>query len=772
MDYDVRMYTSAGVRKAFNPDWITSVDFELAEQGGFQNGSITVQCAWDDLSLDGTEYVDIRCFDATTVTYRGYVMRPEQTLADPETWTLSLFGMMERANGYLVRKCYCYADYTDVGTIFQAIVTDWVAPNIAGLVVDVTGISALNIKLLEFCATGKTASQAFNQLVESAPLTMIWGFDVTSGGVNQIYLRPRSATVQDTYIVGKDVTALTYPRDVTQVVNKGYFTGGTADLPNLAPNASFENCVSVTSADANLLLNGSFETQTPSSSRQNAAYWNRDNSAVRRQFPDDNPGANLSRTGNCYIEMTNATAIFYQTVQVGYAQPINVSIWARQNTNGDTENFRFRVQELDSVGTVLATQVSGNLTPATSTYEQFSYTFTLTQPTCTQAVFVFEMMSAGGTAHGIIYDDAVVTLSTPQAADWTIGTNSDKTFATLDWASTGWAKDGLQSVEVIPSAAGAGYVELVTRAESNVSVAPGKTHYFSLWAYGVAGTIVLGWREYADGVLTSTQGMSVAEVVVGVTGSRHTFSSTTGTTTNTIQPFIRIYDSSSNPVYVDAVMITVGAAPPLGDFYKGSNYEAVRSVTDYTVGQIGTAQSASIASYGLREKAESVDLITNSTLLDTFVVPYLAAFAVPAVQGKLEIKGAVKNVGLTGTLRVVNLPSAPPALFPSRVRYRIGDSFDISVDLNNQRPDMAQLLRKVANQAVKNAVASGQVSAGGTGGGGGGGSYPSSAGVTSFQSDSNTALTGAVVLVSGIGTALAESGQNITVNNLWSRKFL
>jgi len=771
MDSDVRLYTSAGLRKSLNPEWITGIDFEMGERGGFQNGSITVQAAWDDLSIDGTEYVDIRCFDATTVTYRGYVMRPEQVLSVPEVWKFTLSGLMERTNGYLVRKCYCYADYTDIGTIFQEMVTDWVAPNLSGLVVDVTGISALNIKLLNFCATGKTFSEAMNQLIDSAPYTMIWGFDVTSSGANQIYLRPRSTTVQDTYIVGKDVTAFTYPRDVTQVVNKGYFTGGTADLPNLAPNASFENCVGATDAAANLLLNGSFETQTPSSSRQNAAYWNRDNSAVRRQFPDDNPSANLSRTGNCYIEMTNATAIFYQTVQVGYAQPINVSIWARQNTNGDTENFRFRVQELDSVGTVLATQVSGNLTPATSTYEQFTYTFTLAQPTCTQAVFVFEMMSAGGVAHGIIYDDAVVTLTTPQADGWTIGTNSDKTFATLDWASRGWAKDGIQSVKIIPSAAGAGYVEIVTRPESNVNVAPGKTHYFTVWTYGVAGSVVLGWREYADGVLTSTQGMSVAEVVVGVSGTRHTFSSTTGTTTNTIQPFIRIYDSSSNPVYVDAVMITMGASPPLGDFYTGSNYEAVRSVTDYTSGQIGTAQAASIASYGLREKAETVDIITNSTLLDTFAIPYFAAFATPSVQGSLTVKNAVKNVSLTGTIRMVNIPSPPPALFPSRVRYNIGDSFEIAIDLNNQRPDMAALLRKVAKQAVNSAVASGQVSAGGTGGGGGT-SYPSGGGVTSIAADAGTAITGAVVLVSGIGTALAESGQNITVNNLWSRKFL
>lgn len=756
MDYDLRYYDSTGKRKDIPAGAVTSIDFEIGEKGGFQNGSVTLNAAWNDLSGTGTEYFDVRCFGATTVTYRGFAMQPTQEIGDPERWTFALFGMMERTNGYLVRKCYCYSDYTDVGTIFQSLVTDWVSPNLAGLVVDVTGVSALNIKLLEFCATNKSVSQALNDLIDVAPLSLIWGFDVDSIGANRIYLRPRSSSTQDTYTVGGDVTALTYPRDATQVANKLYLTGGTAGLPNIAPNASFENCVSAKSADANLLLNGSFETQTPSSSRQNAAYWNRDNSAVRRQFPDDNPGANISRTGNCYIEMTNATAIFYQTVQVGYPQPVTVSIWARQNTNGDAENFRFRVQELNSVSALLATQVSGNLTPATSTYEQFSYTFTLAQATTTQCVFVFEMMSAGGPAHGVIFDDAILTLSTPQAADWTLGTNVNGVFTTLDWASTDYAKDGIQSVKIQPSVTIGGYVEICTRSESNVNVAPGKTYFYTVWTYGLAGTVSLGWREYADGILTSTQVMSLAETVTAAAWSRHTFSATTGTTTNTIQPFVRVYDSSSNPVYIDAVMITQGAAPPSTDFYTGTAYGAVRSVTDYTSGQIGTEQNASITTYGLREKAESVEQITNTTLLDTFAIPYFIAFGTPSVQGKLSVKNATRNVDLSGKLRFVNLTNAPSALFPSRVRYRIGESFDIEVDLNNQRPDMATLLRKVATQSISNAVASGQV--GGGGGGTGGTSYPSGGGVVS--------------VAAGNGLESSTASGVTTISSKWSRIFM
>lgn len=756
MELDLRYYDSTGKRKDIPASAVTSVGFEFHEQGGFQNGEVTLTADWSDLSATGTEYFDIRLFGATTVTYRGLAMQPTQELSDPPQWTFQLFGMMERTNGYLVRRDYAYSTYTDIGTIFQEIVSDWVSANISGLVVDVTGVSALNITLLSAKVAGKTASQAFNALLEYAPQSLIWGFDVDSSGANRIYLRPRSASVQDTYAVGGDITGLTYPRDVTQVANKIYVTGGTATVPNLAPNASFEVADDVTADSANLLFNGSFEQQTdPSGSRQNAWFWTNSGGAVRRQYPDDNPlSGNLSRTGNCYVEMTTSGATMSQPlINIGYPQPVVASLWARQNTNGDSEHFVMWIQEQDAAGTVLNTITTGDLTPVSNVYELFTHTFTPTQATTTQLTFGYNQNSAGGTGHGIISDDATITLSNATAASWQAGASVDAVFTTLDWQSRDYAYDGITSVKVTPNIlVGGGYVEIRVNPQEMVNVKPGQTTYLTVWMKGAAGTAALGWREFADGVNTSTLGMATAEAI-SAGWTRLLYSHQTGATTNQIDPYIRIYDTSGNPVYIDAVMVTQGAAPGAGDFWKGANYEGIRDVTYFTGGELSSAASASISTYGLREKAESVDNITNATLLDAFAADYFNAYAIPAVQGRLQIKNATRLVALTGTLRVVNLTNAPPALFPSRVRYRIGESLDIDVDLNNQRPDMATLLRKVAAQAVRSMSQSTGASgaSGGSGSGSGSPSYPSGAGVTAFNGATGDASITA-------GTGLSSSG--------------
>jgi hypothetical protein len=70
------------------------------------------------------------------------------------------------------------------------------------------------------------------------------------------------------------------------------------------------------------------------------------------------------------------------------------------------------------------------------------------------------------------------------------------------------------------------------------------------------------------------------------------------------------------------------------------------------------------------------------------------------VQAQLEIFGPTAPLLLDGSVQVINLPSEAPALFPSRVRYQIGDAITISAELGNQRPDLALLLQQAAARAL------------------------------------------------------------------------
>lgn len=174
-----------------------------------------------------------------------------------------------------------------------------------------------------------------------------------------------------------------------------------------------------------------------------------------------------------------------------------------------------------------------------------------------------------------------------------------------------------------------------------------------------------------------------------------------GDETSSVELFLRFYNG--HRAYVDAVGFWLNNLPDgsvyPGGWYPGENFAAYRTVSDYA-GSIAPEAAASITNYGLRERAESNDNIIDGGSLDAFMIGYFNAHAVPLVQAKLDLFGPTAPLALDGRVQLVNLPSEPPALFPSRVRYSIKDAITISADLGNQRPDLALLLKKAASQAL------------------------------------------------------------------------
>lgn len=701
-DLDVRLYDRNGKRKRLPQDWIASADFEIGKRGGFQNGTLKIEAKWADLNLDGTEYADL--YLQGVLAYRGFGMLVQQELDSPERWSLSLFGLMERTNGYLVRHRYAYASATDIGQVFSDVANDYVltSERLAGTVLDTTGVAAQGVLLREFSAKGRTVSEAFNQLCDFAPGQFIWGFDVDENGANRLYLRPRAEETKYHFSVGKEVSAFVYPRDSTQVVNRVYVTGADADPPNLALNASFEESQSLDDSENNLLRSPGFEDYDDSAAH--AANWTRVFGAMRRSYPEDS-GSNLARTGTAWLELGNhgysgsaLEAMEQGAISIGSPQKLRTSVWARQIANGNTDTFTITGYAQDSGGSTLETFASGNFQPASDAWSQFVYEFAPTNSAVTQIVLRFTLTGSKAIGHGVLLDDAILVRAGLTASGWRSGTPFNGYIQSIDWRNREQAYEGEFSVKLKPHITGTdGYAEICARADSEIEVAAGKTYFMSAYFRTSDSTeplVRLGFRQYADSALVSTN-LQASNVEISAFGGwrRVDFSATTSASTNRLEPFIRFY--SDGEVYVDAVMVALGSLTPAGVFYSGRAFEAVRSASDYSEGQIGAAAANSIATYGLRERAERTEQVRDIATLDSFAQGYFRAHATPAVQASLKAKGTTRRVALDGKVRIVNLPSAPEALFPSRVRYQIGESFDLEIELNNERPDLAQLLRMV-----------------------------------------------------------------------------
>ena len=123
-EVDIRLYDKTKKRKSLNQNTITGMDFEIGKEGGFQNGTLTLSQKWEDLALEGTEYVDLYAFGSRV--YRGYVLQPEQEIDSPEKWTLNLYGLMDKLNGYSIRHCYCYGSGVDISQVFTDILAEYV----------------------------------------------------------------------------------------------------------------------------------------------------------------------------------------------------------------------------------------------------------------------------------------------------------------------------------------------------------------------------------------------------------------------------------------------------------------------------------------------------------------------------------------------------------------------------------------------------------------------------------------------------------------------
>jgi hypothetical protein len=704
-ELDIRFYGANGKRKMLPSDWVVSIEWETGERGGFLSGTLKVQAPYGMGSTQSfltveVEHIDVRLWGI--LLYRGFVrISQSDTTGTDQTDSPTLYGMIEILNGYLVRRHYCYAVPVSPDVLFADLVNDYVKrsgrqPNI---VIDVAGVSSMGLLIQQFDATGKSFPQALNDLCDLFPQRLIWGCDVDGSGTDRIYLRPRVSTVKYKFAVGRDVQALLYPRDATQVTNRLVVTGASLDgsgyPPNLCPNGSFEDCAIPGEMTSNLLQNPSFDLDNAGTRPGNG--W--------QTQGDPSVDGTYGRSGNAAVLDNNPSSpeAIYQDLGVAGGVSCHASCWAMVIT-GETWRFRFILSYLDGSGTVLDTITSAYITPPSDNVYRH-YQLDWTNPSAATAVKLrwrLETDPANSGAHGLDIDDCSGWVDRVSAASWQIGQNSNAAWALLDWSNHDGAivpYDGGTMVKAQASITGAGgYAEITTISTARITVKHVRVYYVSAWIYVAAGTTVqaaIGGRVYAGGTLQNTLVGAVRSLTA--TGwNLISYIVTTGTASDGLDVIVRLYNGTQT--YIDAVSVFENNLPNINHqeiYYPASTYTAVRDVNDY-VGVVSSDAGASIANWGPREKQETNTNILSISDLDAYCIAYFNAHAVSLVNAGLTIFGPIAPVYLDGLVQIENLPTSPPALFASRVRYKIDQGgIGLTVDLNNEQPDLALLLREI-----------------------------------------------------------------------------
>lgn len=713
---DVRLYDSAGKRKYLPP--ITHVSYEVLEKGGFGKGSIESFIAWDGLVLVGNERVDV--YYNGTLRYRGYVRIPERHIVGSgETASPTLGGLMDRIGKYQVRRRYAYGAPVDLSVLFADILDDEVTIS-SRLPTVVSDIQTVGVTISVFDAVGKTVRDAFDSICDIAPNLCIWGFDVDGTApvpLDRAYIRPRPTATLYKPSIGKEIDSLTYSEDVTQVVNTlRPLHGGKVKYSNLAPNPSFENPQPNSELVGNLVTDYSFENGDPA--------WTV--TGTIKTAPGDYPAT--GRTGAKWVECDQAGEKAEQIVTgIDYTKVYVASAWARRESPTTANTLTFEVEGLNAASSVVQTVTIANAQDpgAGGIYVRYYGDVDFTSnPTIVKARVRVKSLAGSASNDGIDFDDIALYIKNGVAQTaWTASAVGLAVVSDLDWAvKTTPATDRLPwhggyCIKATPSGivTSADYIQIYPITNSRVQLKPSTPYTILVYVRGedAGGTnniaISVGVVEYkSDGTVAQTSEGPIMAATAYDTWHRETAPFTTNINTAAAAPFVRVRANTIH--YIDAVMLVERGTPDnvdSGVYWETDTFEWTVDVTSSQLISMSAAALASITNYGVQEGTPDNSSITDLPTAQIFASQYLNANAVPQLDNPLVLHEPTSLVNIDGLVKILNLPSAPDAAFPSRIETEFGQDGFITqtVLLSNARPELTDMLKFTAAQAVKDGQA-------------------------------------------------------------------
>ncbi len=735
-EWEARLYDhqdpDTGKRRAYGPDGydldgvIQTLKFEIQERGGYGGGSFEFLADWEETDLAGTERVDVWLWDEPA--YRAYLRIAQRELNAIQSASPQLYGMVALLDQWKVKRKYAYGCPTDVATIARDIALDYVAvtgrfPNIS-----LEMSTAVGVTLKEYDGRGKSVAQSFNELADMAPNQAIWGHimdDARPVPGDTLYFSPKPTTTVYVIPVGDNIQAFTYPSDTHDIVNSlTPLKGGAVKQPNIAINGGFEEVKPASEENGNLLLNPGFEDD---STHWTAAGGTGSTASTKEAGGVDAFGA--ARTGNHWAELDTAGESFYQDVAIIPLGHYEVSCWSRLEDSTQPQTGLLTITALDAANIAL-TSDNVALAPLTGVYARFAIDLDLASwPTATKIRITIE--SDGGTESndGIIVDDCGVYEYCAVAQEtWRVTPTGACVIEEMDWAFEDVVtpippRSGEYLVHIKASsiAITADTAELYYLPSESPSVLPNERYTLVVWWHtnggGTPGDNALTIGAVSIKSDESAGATYESDTVILPAGPPTTyqmakFDIMTASDTAKLQLFIRV--RTNEHIYLDDVMLVAGEVPSevesFGGYWTGDSYERYIDVTETVQNTNGDAFDTmldvdvadSIDTYGEHEDDPSNDLVTDLDTALAFASGQFNAKALPKIEARLEIFAARQLIAQEGKLRIVNLPDPPPALWPSRSSYTISpEAILCSVELGNQRPDLASLLLLTGERARK-----------------------------------------------------------------------
>lgn len=731
-EWEIRVYDhmdpSTGKRKAFGPDgydlqsFVQELNFELQERGGYGGGSCELLSGWDEFDLNGTERVDVYLWDSPA--YRGYLRIAQKNLNSPESATPHFYGMVAILDQWLVKRKYAYGCETDAATIARDIALDYVQvtgrfPNVS---LDMS--TTVGATLKEFDGRGKSVAQCFNELADLAPNQVIWGAEMDSGTPipgDVLYFRPRPTTTAYVVPVGDNVQALVYPVDTHEIVNSlAPLKGGTVSQPNLMLNGSFEELKPANEDNGNLLLNHSFEDDASSH-----PYWTDIGPDPTVKYSGHSTAHGAARSGNQWAELDESGEGFYQDVQIIPGRRYEASCWARLEDGTISNSGLMELEAYDS-GMALVATTSIGLTSLTATYQRFVCDLDLASYPTAETLRVTVSSNGGSAANdGVLVDDVGLYEYCANAQEfWRWTQTGNAVTEDLDWNSEAVTpRTGAYTLHAQMSAIAvtADTGELYILPSQSPTVQPNERYTLIVfWHTNGAGTPAATALTIGGVSIDSSNNQGTVwesdDVVIPATPpttwQMASFDIVTESDTARFQPFVRL--RANIDFYIDDIMLVQGDVPEevesYGGFWPADTYQRyidVEDTTYYSATQnfddlLDTDVADSITDYGEHETEVTNDLVTDRQTALAYAAGQFNAKALPKVEGTLTIFGARQLIFNEGKVRIVNLPDAPSALYPSRSSYTITESaINCVVELGNNRPDLASLLLLTTERARK-----------------------------------------------------------------------
>jgi hypothetical protein len=690
---------------------VSELNFEIQERGGYGSGSCRFLAEWDQVGLAGTERVDVWLWDEPA--YRGYLRVAQRLMDSPEVAAPTFYGMVALLDGYQVKRKLAYGCATDIATIFRDLALAYVKQADRFPDITIEAGEAIGVTLTEYDGRGKSVAEAFNELCDLAPAQCIWGVEMDSARPipgDTLYIRPKPADPAYIYAIGDNVRALTYPEDTNEVANRLIIEGGPVEQPNLAVNGGFEQLMPASESQGNWLLNESFDDLADPS-----VHWTLAGPDPTIQFPG-NPGASGSaRTGDHWLELDEVDESASQTVFIVPGRAYTAACWARLESSDEPNAFTLTLEGLnaaDGVVTSVYATFNSVSTPALDSAVYHRYTVDddwSAEPTVVKARIT---VTAGGGSHaddGVLIDDLGIYETCGVAQEtWRAIPTGDATIVDLDWDSTGTATTPPRSgglcvhLQCDGIAVSADTGELYYLPSKSPSVQARERYSLALWWHvdgegaGVDDALSIGAVSIDSANNQGTVWESATAIGNPSGWTLIRLDIMTESDTARLQLFIRA--RTERNLYLDDVMLVQGEVPEEveedGGYWTGESYERTIDVEDALLtGMLDADVEDSIALYGEREAPASNELITDLETMLAFASGQFNARSLPRIEAVLEIFAARELIAQAGRVRLINLPSPPPALWPARSNYTISPtSIDIRVELGNQRPDLQSLL--------------------------------------------------------------------------------